>query len=64
MISPDGRFIEVNDAVCTLLGYTRAELLALNVQSITHVDDLAMNMLFIQRQVEGDLERHSWNVSA
>jgi PAS domain S-box-containing protein len=32
--NPEGRFLEVNDAVCKMLGYTRNELLKLNLKDI------------------------------
>ena len=35
-----GQFLKVNQRFCDLLGYTEAELLARNWQSITHPDDL------------------------
>ncbi|HEY9814292.1 MAG TPA: PAS domain S-box protein [Candidatus Obscuribacterales bacterium] len=34
-----GRLVEANQYFCTLLGYSRDELLALTVQDITHPDD-------------------------
>jgi len=33
-ISPDGRFIDVNEASCTALGYSREEMLALSISDI------------------------------
>ena len=36
---PEGNFLEVNPALCKLLGYTEAELLNLKVEDITHPDD-------------------------
>ncbi|HEV7251834.1 MAG TPA: PAS domain S-box protein [Mesorhizobium sp.] len=39
-IGLDGRFLRVNDELCRLLGRTREELLALNVEDVTHPDDL------------------------
>src|SRR5690242_6620760 len=40
LVQPDGRFIKVNPALCQLLGYSEAELLANDFQSITHPEDL------------------------
>lgn len=54
LISPDGRFIKVNPALCRLLGYDEAELLAQTFQKLTHPDDLGHCMFFIARQMEGE----------
>ncbi|MBG0847657.1 PAS domain S-box protein [Pseudomonas chengduensis] len=40
LISPDGRWLEVNDELCRMLGYDREELLACTYQQVTHPDDL------------------------
>ena len=36
LVSPDGRFLEVNPAFCEFLGYSKEELLDLDVKRITH----------------------------
>jgi PAS domain S-box-containing protein len=36
-----GRFLEVNPALCTMLGYSRDELMALTLADVTHPEDLA-----------------------
>ncbi len=38
-ISPDGRFVEVNDRFCTLTGYERSALLGMRVGQLDHPDD-------------------------
>ncbi|MAE24018.1 MAG: histidine kinase [Pseudomonas sp.] len=40
LVSPDGRWLEVNDELCRMLGYDREELLACTYQQVTHPDDL------------------------
>ncbi|MGA4474538.1 PAS domain S-box protein [Ectopseudomonas chengduensis] len=40
LISPDGRWLEVNDELCRMLGYDREELLTSTYQQVTHPDDL------------------------
>ena len=39
LTSADGRLLEVNDAACRMLGYSREELLALSVADIEAVED-------------------------
>ena len=40
LISPDGRWLEVNDELCRMLGYDREELLTSTYQQVTHPDDV------------------------
>jgi diguanylate cyclase (GGDEF)-like protein/PAS domain S-box-containing protein len=49
----DGRFLRVNHALCQLLGYTQAELLATTFQAITHPDDLASDMAQVTALLQG-----------
>ncbi len=39
-----GRFVEVNQRYCELVGRTRDDLLGLSMQDVTHPDDLAWNV--------------------
>jgi PAS domain S-box-containing protein len=41
LAAPDGHWLDVNDALCRLTGYTKADLLALGFAAITHPDDQA-----------------------
>ena len=38
-VSSEGRFLEVNPAFCTMLGYSEVELLQLSVLDVTHPDE-------------------------
>ncbi|HYU68559.1 MAG TPA: PAS domain S-box protein [Burkholderiales bacterium] len=40
VISPEGPFLRVNEALCRMLGYAEQELLQKTVRDITHADDL------------------------
>nr|WP_298141310.1 PAS domain S-box protein [uncultured Pseudomonas sp.] len=44
LISPEGRWQEVNDELCRMLGYSRHELLRSSFQTITHSDDLESDL--------------------
>jgi PAS domain S-box-containing protein len=41
IIAPDSRGLRVNQALCRMLGYTEAEMLARPMHGITHPDDVA-----------------------
>lgn len=44
----EGRVVEVNDRYCQMLGYTREEILQMNLGELTHPEDLERNMLLLQ----------------
>lgn len=44
LVGPDGRFLKVNSCLCTIVGYSREELLALTFQDITHPEDLQTDL--------------------
>jgi diguanylate cyclase (GGDEF)-like protein/PAS domain S-box-containing protein len=50
----NGRYLQVNDAFCTLLGHSRTTLLGLSRQAITHPDDLAADQETAQRLLAGE----------
>ena len=54
IIDLDGRYIEVNDAFCAIVGHPRDALIGLTGQSITHPDDLAEDDAAARRLLAGD----------
>src|SRR6267378_4004844 len=55
LVAPDGRWIQVNRSLCEMLGYSEAELLAGNFQSITHPDDLSVVLEQLKKLHEGTI---------
>src|ERR1700704_2521258 len=53
LIKPDGTFVEVNDALCTLLGYPRSQLLATTFQAITEPEDLPEELGYVVQVLSG-----------
>ncbi len=53
-VALDGRWLRVNDQLCAMLGYTRAELLASRFQDTTHAEDLAESVARVQRLLAGE----------
>ena len=54
----DGRFVLVNRALCTLLGYSEAELLGMSALDIIHPDHRAAHVATRRRLLAGEIERH------
>jgi PAS domain S-box-containing protein len=59
LVDLDGRFIQVNAALCTLTGFSEGELLASTIREITHVDDRDGDGELFQQLVAGEL--HSYD---
>jgi PAS domain S-box-containing protein len=51
--SPDGRWLQVNDKLCEITGYSRHELLSMKFQDITHPDDLGADLDQMAKMKEG-----------
>jgi diguanylate cyclase (GGDEF)-like protein/PAS domain S-box-containing protein len=58
VVSVDGSWLQVNEALCKLVGYSEQELRATNFQRLTHVDDLRQVQSQIQRVIEGYIQSH------
>jgi len=59
LVGLDGRFLLVNRALCTMVDYGEAELLALDFQAITHPDDLAADIEQARRLVAGEADGYT-----
>ena len=58
VVSTDGSWLQVNDALCKLLGYSEQELRATSFQRLTHPEDLRHVQSYIQRVLEGYIQSH------
>jgi PAS domain S-box-containing protein len=54
--SPTKGWLEVNDRLCEMLGYSRAELLQMTWAELTDPDDLAADMAQFERLRAGEIE--------
>jgi diguanylate cyclase (GGDEF)-like protein/PAS domain S-box-containing protein len=55
LVSPEGRWLQVNRSLCGILGYTEEELLATNFQTLTHPEDLDAAAVSVSEVMEGKL---------
>jgi PAS domain S-box-containing protein len=56
LMSPDGKFTQVNRALCMLIGYEPEELLKFTFEAITYPDDVQKELSFVKRMEAGEID--------
>ena len=56
LVSLDGRYLQVNGSFCHMLGYFEDELLGQHFDSITHPEDVAMQVEARHRLITGEVQ--------
>ena len=54
LVSPEGNWLRVNRSLSEIVGYSEAELLASDFQSITHREDLGHDLAEVYRMLAGE----------
>ncbi|MCX6058809.1 MAG: transporter substrate-binding domain-containing protein [Chloroflexi bacterium] len=57
--SPSKGWLEVNDALCEMLGYPKPELIQMNWAELTHPDDLAIDLQQFNRVMAGEIDGYT-----
>ncbi len=57
--SPTAGWIEVNDSLCKMLGYSREELLQTTWTKLTYFDDLEIDLIHFNRVLKGEIDGYS-----
>jgi PAS domain S-box-containing protein len=55
LVSPEGRFLQVNRALCDMLGYREQDLLSVAFQEITHPEDRERSQALALQMLSGQL---------
>jgi PAS domain S-box-containing protein len=58
IVALDGRLLQVNQAMCRMLGYTEDELRRMDVRQITHPEDLAGDEALVRRAIAGEIPHY------
>lgn len=58
MVRPDRSILRVNRALCSILGYSDAELLATTLRALTYPEDTNLTTELMQRTLDGDLDQY------
>lgn len=53
IVSIEGKWLNVNDKICDMIGYSKSEFQELTFQDITHPDDLASDLAFLKEVIAG-----------
>ncbi len=58
IVSLEGRFVRVNQALCTIVDYDSDELIKLTFQEITHPDDLSADLEYVQQLLDDKIKSY------
>ncbi len=58
-VSPQGLFVEVNQKLCDMLGYSKEILMKKTFQELTHPDDLKKDLEFVNKLLRDELTTYS-----
>lgn len=59
VVSPDHRFLKVNEALCRIMGYSPEELTSLRFSDITHPDHLAEDLEQVRRLAVREIDQYT-----
>ncbi|MBW4694773.1 MAG: PAS domain S-box protein [Lyngbya sp. HA4199-MV5] len=58
IVALDGHWLKVNPALCQIVGYTQDALLTATFQDLTHPDDLAADLNYVQQLIAGEISTY------
>lgn len=56
LVSPESRFLQVNESFCRMLGYGESELVGQSFQTITHPDDQGLGAHLLGQALSGETD--------
>jgi len=59
--SPEKGWIQVNDRICSIMGYSRDEIVRMTWSEITHPDDIATDLEQFNRVLSGQIDYYTMN---
>jgi PAS domain S-box-containing protein len=58
LLAPDGHWLQVNQALCDIFGYSGQDLLKTTFQAITHTDDVEAETPYFRNIVSGEISTY------
>ncbi|MBX9889432.1 MAG: PAS domain S-box protein [Flavobacteriaceae bacterium] len=59
IVDTKGNWVEVNQSLCNILGYSKEQLLLTTIQKLTHPMDLEKDIKFLRKLIKGDISNFS-----
>jgi PAS domain S-box-containing protein len=58
-VGTEGRWLQVNDKLCAIVGYSRDELMKMTFQDIAHPEDLEADLHYVRQVLSGEIKTYS-----
>ncbi len=58
-LSPEGYWLDVNQRLCAIVGYSRDELVTKTLQDITHPEDLEKDLNYVRQLLAGEIQTYT-----
>jgi PAS domain S-box-containing protein len=58
-VDPEGRWLQVNQKLCDIVGFAREELPSMTFQDITHPDDLGADIALMRQVLDGQINTYT-----
>ncbi len=58
LVSLDGKWLKLNQALCDIVGYTESELLSLSFKDLTHAEDFQVDQTFVQLVLADQIKKY------
>lgn len=58
-VAPSGKWLQINQKLCDIVGYTKEEMATMTFQDITHPDDLDVELKLMYQVLSGDIPSYS-----
>jgi diguanylate cyclase (GGDEF)-like protein/PAS domain S-box-containing protein len=58
LIDMDGRWLQINNALCRITGHAESELRAKTLRSLTHSEDMDLDVPFVRQLLDGEITNY------
>ncbi len=59
ILSMEGRWLQVNQTLCEIVGYTSQELMSMSFKDVTYAEDLEADLDFLRQMLSGEMSTYA-----